>query len=119
MVEKEESISVVRFGGQWKDLGTWNTLTEAMEENVIGEALLNDKCDGVHVIIGAAAAHMEAIAVVNPNGAVTHGVGTSKAGNSGCLGGGVAFSIDCVVVCFAREVSDEAGGSALHASGPC
>ncbi|WP_026510193.1 MULTISPECIES: sugar phosphate nucleotidyltransferase [unclassified Butyrivibrio] len=50
VVEKESNISVMRFAGLWKDLGTWNTLTEAMEENVIGEALLNDKCDGVHVI---------------------------------------------------------------------
>ncbi|WP_408069555.1 sugar phosphate nucleotidyltransferase [Butyrivibrio sp. JL13D10] len=50
VVEKESRINVMRFGGLWKDLGTWNTLTEAMEENVIGEALLNEKCDNVHVI---------------------------------------------------------------------
>ncbi len=40
----------MRFGGMWKDLGTWNTLTEAMEENVIGEVLLNETCEDVHVI---------------------------------------------------------------------
>lgn len=40
----------MRFGGQWKDLGTWNTLTEAMEESVIGEAMMNDTCEGVHII---------------------------------------------------------------------
>ncbi len=28
VVEKESSIQVMRFPGQWKDLGTWNTLTE-------------------------------------------------------------------------------------------
>ncbi len=50
VVEKEDSINVMRFGGMWKDLGTWNTLTEAMEENVIGEALLNENCEDVHVI---------------------------------------------------------------------
>ncbi len=50
VVEKEKSINVMRFGGMWKDLGTWNTLTEAMEEDVIGEASLNDKCSNVHVI---------------------------------------------------------------------
>ena len=27
----------MRFAGQWKDLGTWNTLTEAMEESVVGK----------------------------------------------------------------------------------
>ena len=30
VVEKEPKIQVMRFAGQWKDLGTWNTLTEAM-----------------------------------------------------------------------------------------
>ncbi|SEM27066.1 mannose-1-phosphate guanylyltransferase [Butyrivibrio sp. ob235] len=50
VVEKESKISVMRFGGLWKDLGTWNTLTEAMEENVIGEAYLNENCKDVHVI---------------------------------------------------------------------
>ena len=41
VVEKEPSISVMRFAGEWKDLGTWNTLTEAMEENTVGEAMLD------------------------------------------------------------------------------
>lgn len=50
VVEKEENIQVMRFGGQWKDLGTWNTLTEAMEEESIGKAILNEKCENVHVI---------------------------------------------------------------------
>ncbi|WP_026527632.1 sugar phosphate nucleotidyltransferase [Butyrivibrio sp. VCD2006] len=50
VVEKETRISVMRFNGLWKDLGTWNTLTEAMEENVIGDALLNENCENVHVI---------------------------------------------------------------------
>lgn len=50
VVEKEEKIQVMRFGGQWKDLGTWNTLTEAMEENSIGDARMNEECSNVHVI---------------------------------------------------------------------
>lgn len=50
VVEKEEKIQVQRFAGQWKDLGTWNTLTEAMEESVIGKGELNEKCSGVHII---------------------------------------------------------------------
>ncbi len=50
VAEKESDISVSRFRGQWKDLGTWNTLTEAMEDASIGEAMLNEKCDNVHVI---------------------------------------------------------------------
>lgn len=50
VVEKEANIQVMRFAGEWKDLGTWNTLTEAMEEVSIGEAILNDRCENVHVI---------------------------------------------------------------------
>ena len=50
VVEKEPKITVMRYIGEWKDLGTWNTLTEAMAEPVIGKAILNDKCTDVHVI---------------------------------------------------------------------
>ena len=50
VVEKEKSIAVMRFAGEWKDLGTWNTLTEAMEEPVIGKGILDDSCENVHVI---------------------------------------------------------------------
>lgn len=50
VVEKEPEIQVMRFSGQWKDLGTWNSLTEAMEENCVGNAILNDSCQNVHVI---------------------------------------------------------------------
>lgn len=50
VVEQESSIQVMRFHGEWKDLGTWNTLTEAMEETTVGDATLNETCEGVHVI---------------------------------------------------------------------
>lgn len=50
VVEAEKSIDVLKYSGTWKDLGTWNTLTEAMEEAVIGDARLNDTCENVSVI---------------------------------------------------------------------
>ncbi len=50
VVEHEKDIAVLRFAGEWKDLGTWNTLTEAMEEDIIGDARLNERCTNVHVI---------------------------------------------------------------------
>ena len=40
----------MRFAGTWKDLGTWNTLTEAMDSHAVGEALFNEKCENVHVV---------------------------------------------------------------------
>ena len=50
VVEHEPDIAVMRFTGEWKDLGTWNTLTEAMEETILGDARLNETCSNVHVI---------------------------------------------------------------------
>ena len=50
VVEKESSISVMRFSGIWKDLGTWNTLTEAMEDPSIGNVILDEKCENTHAI---------------------------------------------------------------------
>lgn len=50
VVEHEAKIQVVRFSGTWKDLGTWNTLTESMEENIIGKGQTNDSCSDVSII---------------------------------------------------------------------
>ena len=50
VVEHEPHIEVMRFGGMWKDMGTWNTLTEAMESPSIGKAILNETCENVHVV---------------------------------------------------------------------
>ena len=50
VVEHEPKIQVVRFAGTWRDLGTWNTLTEAMEEDIIGKGILNDACSGVSIV---------------------------------------------------------------------
>lgn len=50
VVEQEPKIQVMRFAGQWKDLGTWNTLTEAMGSNTIGDVQMDDQCRNVHVI---------------------------------------------------------------------
>lgn len=50
VVEKEKEIQVLRFHGKWKDLGTWNTLTEAMKEPLIGNAMLDETCENVHII---------------------------------------------------------------------
>lgn len=49
VTEKESDIQVMRFAGQWKDLGTWNTLTEVMNPPVVGKGILNPTCENVHV----------------------------------------------------------------------
>ena len=34
----------------WKDLGTWNTLTEEMPEKSIGDVTWDDTCENSHAI---------------------------------------------------------------------
>ncbi len=50
VVEQEKSIRVLRYAGTWKDLGTWNTFTEAMEGNTLGRVTLNETCENTHVV---------------------------------------------------------------------
>lgn len=50
VVEKEPDIKVMRFNGQWKDIGTWNTLTEAMDETSVGKSIIDEKSENVHVL---------------------------------------------------------------------
>ena len=49
VVEKETNIQVMRFAGEWKDLGTWNTFTEAMTDDVTGNATAVE-CKNTHII---------------------------------------------------------------------
>lgn len=50
VVEKEEKIQVMKFAGSWKDIGTWNTLSESMGENIIGKGIMDDTCSGVNIV---------------------------------------------------------------------
>jgi mannose-1-phosphate guanylyltransferase len=50
VVEKESNIDMIRFDGEWKDIGTWNTLAESMSESSVGNATMNDECSNVHII---------------------------------------------------------------------
>ena len=50
VVEQEEKIQVLRYRGEWKDIGTWNTFAEAMEGETIGKAILNETCENTQVV---------------------------------------------------------------------
>lgn len=50
IVEKENHIAMVEYSGVWKDLGTWNTLTEVMDEKTVGKVLASESCDNTHII---------------------------------------------------------------------
>ncbi|MBG0767611.1 MAG: cupin domain-containing protein [Spirochaetaceae bacterium] len=50
VVEKESEILVMRYKGIWKDLGTWNTLSESMSEPIVGLGEMDESCEDVHII---------------------------------------------------------------------
>ncbi len=50
VVEKAASVAVVPYSGTWKDLGTWNTLTEEMADPSSGRTVGSETCDNVHVV---------------------------------------------------------------------
>ena len=50
VAEKAQSVAVVPYSGEWKDLGTWNTLTDELTKHEIGNAHLGPKCENTHVI---------------------------------------------------------------------
>lgn len=50
VVEHESNIKVLRYNGEWKDVGTWNTLTEVMDNHYIGKVQADETCHNLHVI---------------------------------------------------------------------
>jgi len=50
VVEKESSIRVLRYSGEWKDVGTWSTIAEVMADKVRGNAALDEACENTHVL---------------------------------------------------------------------
>ncbi len=50
VVEKAQSVSVITYDGAWKDLGTWNTLTDELSQNTIGNVILGAKNENSYVI---------------------------------------------------------------------
>lgn len=50
VVEKEPSIQVVRYVGEWKDIGSWNMMSEVMADTTKGKVTLDDTCENVHAV---------------------------------------------------------------------
>ncbi|PGR84222.1 sugar phosphate nucleotidyltransferase [Priestia megaterium] len=50
VVEKANHIVALPYSGYWKDLGTWNTLTEEMATSQIGKGVLTDDSDNTHLV---------------------------------------------------------------------
>lgn len=50
VVEKETSIQVLRYRGDWKDVGTWNMMAEVMADQTKGRVVLDDTCKNTNVV---------------------------------------------------------------------
>ena len=50
VVEKEPNIQVLRYAGQWKDVGTWNMMAEVMADKTKGDVILVDTCKDTNVV---------------------------------------------------------------------
>ena len=79
VVELAERIFVVPYSGTWKDLGTWNTLTEEMVEPTAGRVFLDEgTTEGVHAINETelplvVAGVSDAVVVATPDGILVSG----------------------------------------------
>lgn len=49
VVERASSVAAISYSGEWKDLGTWNTLTEVMDAAPIGDVRISES-ENTHVI---------------------------------------------------------------------
>ncbi|MCO7126915.1 sugar phosphate nucleotidyltransferase [Sporolactobacillus shoreicorticis] len=50
VVEKAKNIVALPYDGFWKDLGTWNTLTEEMATKQIGKGIISDDSENTNLI---------------------------------------------------------------------
>lgn len=50
VAEKAESVAVVPFAGEWKDLGTWDALCEELPSTHIGNVMMGDNNENTHAV---------------------------------------------------------------------
>ncbi|AIC96090.1 sugar phosphate nucleotidyltransferase [Shouchella lehensis] len=50
VVEKLHHIVALTYQGYWKDLGTWNTLTEEMATNILGKGMISSDSKNTHIV---------------------------------------------------------------------
>ncbi len=50
VAEKAQSVAVVPFAGEWKDLGTWNALCEELPSTHIGNVMMGENNENTHAV---------------------------------------------------------------------
>lgn len=49
VAEKTENIGMIKYEGKWKDLGTWNTLTDELPRRAYGNVVTDDTVFNTHI----------------------------------------------------------------------
>jgi len=49
VAEKAENVGMVEYHGKWKDLGTWNTLTDELQRHEYGNVITDGTGENTHV----------------------------------------------------------------------
>lgn len=50
VVENAEKVIAIPYEGEWKDLGTWNTLTEEMSDDQMGNCIMTEDSTNTHIL---------------------------------------------------------------------
>ena len=50
VVEREPSITVVRYNGLWTDAGTWNSMAELLDNKPQGQVVMDDTCENSFIV---------------------------------------------------------------------
>ncbi len=50
VLEKEPSIQTIRYRGDWKDVGTWNMISEVMADATKGHVVTDETCVNTNVV---------------------------------------------------------------------
>lgn len=50
VVEKAKKIQVIRYTGEWRDIGSWSMLTQTMTDVTVGKVIHDSMCKNTHII---------------------------------------------------------------------
>lgn len=50
IVEKEKNIVIEEYDGDWSDIGTWNTLTDILDDITIGDSIIDEKSTNTNIV---------------------------------------------------------------------
>ncbi|WP_410511347.1 sugar phosphate nucleotidyltransferase [Paenibacillus sp. BR2-3] len=118
VVERTPNIAVIRHEGEWRDLGSWTSLTEQLHETVIGKGGIRGESRNTNIVneldaplyvLGVS----DIVAVASPDGILIASKETAN-GIKEILGGSSVYPVYGETIWGSYSVLDRSG-SELHA----